>query len=206
MGLNTSALIKKLDKTSLDALQAGAGLCLSRTNPSVEIEHWLLKLADVADGDLAKIFRHFEVDPAPHPGGIDAGDRQIQDGSFADARVVDVDRRARTRSLARGVDPVPSRSNSLGRVIARVALGRQARRLIRESSRELAKVQPEPLWSNLLDVVKGSSEDAQIAGLAADGAVGTAGAGGSTAAGTASKTPSLDQFTINLTEAREGRD
>ena len=42
MGLDYGALIKKLNKTCLDALQAAAGLCLSRTNHSVEVEHGLL--------------------------------------------------------------------------------------------------------------------------------------------------------------------
>ena len=35
MGLDSGSLIKTLNKTCLDALQAAAGLCLSRTNPSV---------------------------------------------------------------------------------------------------------------------------------------------------------------------------
>src|SRR3954469_10506309 len=64
MGLDSGALIKKLNKTCLNALQAAAGLCLSRTNPSVEIEHWLSKLAEAPDTDLTRIFRHFEVEPA----------------------------------------------------------------------------------------------------------------------------------------------
>jgi type VI secretion system protein VasG len=38
MGLDSGALIKTLNKSCLDALQAAAGLCLSRTNASVEIE------------------------------------------------------------------------------------------------------------------------------------------------------------------------
>ena len=64
MGVDSGALIKTLNKTCLNALQAAAGLCLSRTNPSVEVEHWLLKLAEAPDTDLTRIFRHFEVDPA----------------------------------------------------------------------------------------------------------------------------------------------
>ena len=51
MGLDPGALIKKLDKTCLDGLHAAAGFCLSRTNPSVEIEHWLLKLLDTQNPD-----------------------------------------------------------------------------------------------------------------------------------------------------------
>ena len=52
MGLDSGALIKKLNKTCLDALEAAAGLCLSRTNSNVEIEHWLLKLLEAPDTDL----------------------------------------------------------------------------------------------------------------------------------------------------------
>src|SRR5437762_439104 len=62
MAIDSGALIKKLNKTSLDALQAAAGLCLSRTNHSVEIEHWLLKLVEAPNTDLTKILRHFEID------------------------------------------------------------------------------------------------------------------------------------------------
>ena len=57
MGLDSGSLIKKLNKTCLDALQGAAGLCLSRTNPSVEIEHWLLKLAEAPNTDLNRLFR-----------------------------------------------------------------------------------------------------------------------------------------------------
>ena len=38
MGLHDGAPIKKLNKTCLEALQAAAGLCLSRTNHSVEVD------------------------------------------------------------------------------------------------------------------------------------------------------------------------
>ena len=64
MGLDSGSLIKKLNKTCLDALQGAAGLCLSRTNPSVEIEHWLLKLAESPNTDLNRLFRAYEIDPA----------------------------------------------------------------------------------------------------------------------------------------------
>src|SRR3954454_15818265 len=64
MGLESGTLIKKLNKTCLNALQSAAGLCLSRTNPSVEIEHWLFKLAETPNTDLTRLFRQFEVDPS----------------------------------------------------------------------------------------------------------------------------------------------
>jgi len=64
MGPDSGALVKTLNKTCLSALQAASGLCLTRTNPSVEVEHWLLKLAEAPNTDLTRIFRQFEVDPS----------------------------------------------------------------------------------------------------------------------------------------------
>ena len=56
------SLVGKLNDTCRRGLEAAAGLCLSRTNYNVEVEHWLMKLADASDGDLAAIFRRYEVD------------------------------------------------------------------------------------------------------------------------------------------------
>ena len=60
--INLKSLVGKLNDTCRRALEAAAGLCLSRTNYNVEIEHWLLKLIEASDTDLAALFRHYEVD------------------------------------------------------------------------------------------------------------------------------------------------
>ena len=57
MGVDSGALIKTLNSTCVNALQAAAGLCLSRTNPSVEVEHWLVKLIEAPNTDLTRIFQ-----------------------------------------------------------------------------------------------------------------------------------------------------
>ncbi len=48
MGLNLKSLIGKLNDTARSALEAAAGLCLSRTHYDIEIEHYLMKLLDVS--------------------------------------------------------------------------------------------------------------------------------------------------------------
>ena len=63
-GIDLKALVGRLNDPCRRALEAAAGLTLARTNYNVEIEHWLLKLADAADGDVAEILRHYEVDRA----------------------------------------------------------------------------------------------------------------------------------------------
>src|SRR5688572_28951769 len=55
--VNLKTLVNKLNPICRRALEGAAGLCLSRTNYNVEIEHWLLKLLESADTDLAKILR-----------------------------------------------------------------------------------------------------------------------------------------------------
>src|SRR5262249_51332724 len=61
--VNLKNRVGKLNPTCRRALEAGAGLCLSRTNYNVEVEHWLLKLLEPADTDLARVLKHYGVDP-----------------------------------------------------------------------------------------------------------------------------------------------
>src|SRR5579872_99469 len=60
--VNLKELVGKLNDTCRRSLEAAAGLCLSRTNYNVEIEHWLLKLLEIANTDLASILAGFEID------------------------------------------------------------------------------------------------------------------------------------------------
>jgi type VI secretion system protein VasG len=62
MSVNLKSLIGRLNDTCRQALEGAAGLCLSRTNYDVEVEHLLLKLLEAPDTDLAKILRRFEID------------------------------------------------------------------------------------------------------------------------------------------------
>lgn len=62
MGPNLKSLIGKLNNQARSALEASAGLCLSRTHYDIEVEHFLMKLLDASDGDFGSISRHFEID------------------------------------------------------------------------------------------------------------------------------------------------
>ena len=60
--ISLKSLVGKLNETCRRTLEAAAGMCLSRTNYNVEIEHWLVKLIETPDTDLTAIFRRYEVD------------------------------------------------------------------------------------------------------------------------------------------------
>ena len=64
MTVNLKSLISKLDGTCRRAMEGAAGLCVSRTNYDVEIEHVLLKLTETSNTDVSRIWRHFGVETA----------------------------------------------------------------------------------------------------------------------------------------------
>ena len=59
--IDLKQLVGRLNDPCRRSLEAAAGMTLSRTNYNVEIEHWLLTLADRADGDIAAILRHYQI-------------------------------------------------------------------------------------------------------------------------------------------------
>ncbi len=202
MGLDTGSLIKTLNKTCLDALQGAAGLCLSRTNSTVEVEHWLLKLVESPDADLARLFRQFDVDPSRFQRDLTRAIEGFKTGND------------RTPSLSPQIDDLIREAWVLasvqfrqpkvrsGMLLMALRTDERLARLAREISPELAKITPEVLWADLLKIVGGSAEDAEAVG---DRAAVGGGADGPTAR-PGTKTPALDQFTVNLTErARAGQ-
>src|SRR5438128_8837684 len=64
MNVSLKSLIGKLNDTCRGALEAAAGLCLTRTHYDVDVEHLLLKLSEIADTDFQRILRHYGVEQA----------------------------------------------------------------------------------------------------------------------------------------------
>ena len=62
MALSREGLVAKLNATCRAGLEEAAKLCFARTHYEVDIEHYLLKLTEMSDVDVAAIYRHFEID------------------------------------------------------------------------------------------------------------------------------------------------
>jgi type VI secretion system protein VasG len=201
MGVDSAALIRTLNKTCLNTLQSAAGLCLSRTNPCVELEHWLVKLIEMPDTDLTRILRNFEVDTS----------RMLRDLTH----VIDGFRTGnqRTPTLSLKIDELiraawvtasiqyEARQVRSGTLLLALLDDDQLGRQARDCSREMSKIKTELLQPNLMKLVAGSSEDEGPA----DAKAGLAGQGTAQRPSAMTQTPALDQFTINLTErAKQG--
>ena len=57
-----SPLLRRLNQHCAQALEDAVGLCETRAHPDIEIEHWLIKLLELGDGDLIAILRRYEID------------------------------------------------------------------------------------------------------------------------------------------------
>src|SRR3989441_6294417 len=200
MNVSLKALIGKVNDACRTALEGAAGLCLTRTHYDVDVEHFLVKLIEPADGDIARILRHYGVDQARLSRDLTRALDRLKTGnartpSLAPRILRWIQEAWTLASIEFGASLVRS-----GHLLATFVSDDDLARLGREISPEFQKVGPEDLRKRLGDLIAGSSEDTREArGASATGAA--ASEEGRPVAGTAA----LDQFTIDVTDrARKG--
>src|SRR4030095_9183648 len=199
MNLNLKALVGKLHDTGRKALEGAAGLCLTRTHYDIDIEHLLIKLMEEDDTDIEKIFRHYAVDQARLNRDLTRALDRFKTGN---ARTPALSPRIpRVITEACNVASVDFNANKIRSGHSRWPLRADEKlgRLARETSAELQKISVEELHKNFFDLVADTAEDdIPSADSTVDGA--EPNLRGPT------KTPALDQFTIDLTDrARKGQ-
>lgn len=200
MNVNLKSLINRLNDPCRNALEAAAGLCLSRTNYDVDLEHFLLKLSEAPDTDLARILRHYEVSTTHFARDLTRALDKLRTGN---ARTPALSPRLpaliQDAWLIASVDYGAPKVRS-GHVLLALLTNEDHARLVREITSELKSVSPEGLHKNLADITAGSAEDrdaGMMAPTAEDGSAPAVGGG---------KTQALDQFTVDLTaKARAGK-
>ena len=202
MKVNLKGLIGRLNDTCRSALEGAAGLCLSRTNYDVEIEHLLLKLMEVADTDLARVLRQYEIDSSHLSKDITrALDRLKTVNSRTPALSPRIPQLVEDAWLLASVDFGASKIRS-GHLILALLANEDLARLAREISKEFANVSVESLRKNLSEITAGTAEDKAAVALGAPSAGAAAGGEAGAAGG---KTQALDQYTVDLTaKARKG--
>jgi type VI secretion system protein VasG len=196
MTVNLRGLIGKLNAPTRNALEAAAGLCLSRTHYDVEIEHFLTKALDASDGDLAFILKHYGVNRSRLAADLTKSLDKLKSGN------------ARTPALSPTLAKMLSEAWLLGSVdygdaqirtghaILALATNDELRRLVVDVSREFDKIAGETLRKDFTTIVAESAEEAAAAAAPPTPGQPRAAAG---------KTPNLDSYTYNLTErAKQG--
>ncbi|HEX4166326.1 MAG TPA: Clp protease N-terminal domain-containing protein, partial [Bryobacteraceae bacterium] len=191
MHVNLKSLIGRLDESARKALEAAAGLCLSRTHYDVEIEHFLLKLLDQPSGDFADLLSHFEIDRARLTDNLTRTLDRLKTGN---ARTPAISPSlSRMLSTAWTIASLDFESNviSPGHTLLALLLSDDLARILREISPDVAGISSEELRKIIPVPSRNSSRQN--------------GAGSKASAPGSGKTPNLDQYTVNLTErARQG--
>jgi len=172
-----------------------------RGNPKVELEHWLLQLANEQNSDFQKILTHYSVDFSKLASDLTTALSRLSRGSTALAgfglpvREI-VEQGWIYASLLYKQGSVRSshllvgcfRNNSLETTLYGL-------------SNEFRKIDANDLGEKLLEITAGSSEDGGSAPVMPQGDGGS----GDVPAGAPGATQALEQFTVDLTaEARDG--
>ncbi len=201
MNVNLKSLVSKLNPETRSALEAAAGLCLSRTNYDVEIEHYLLKILDRMDGDAASILRHFGVDRSRLANDITKSMDKLKTGNARNPTLSpSLIRMLSEAWLLSSIDLQDSEVRT-GHTLLALAGNDELKRMMGDMSKEFAKIQAEALRKDFDKAVAESTEmtsSAAAAGGSAEGGGGARKPGG--------KTPNLDAYTVDLTQrAKDGK-
>src|SRR6516165_2953970 len=199
MGLNLKSLIGKLNDTTRSPLEAAAGLCLSRTHYDIEIEHYLMKLLDVTDCDFGHIAQHFSIDRSRLSAELTRSLDRLKSGNARTPALSPTILKMFTEAWTIGSIDYNARRIRTGFTILALLSDDDLSRLMRDVSREFQKIQADTLRKDFLSIVAGSPEEEVAAAMEVAGEPGVRRAADG-------KTPKLDQYTSNLTEAaKQGR-
>jgi type VI secretion system protein VasG len=201
--IDLRSLVARLNDHCRRTLESAAGLTLSRSHYNVEIEHWLLRLTDGADTDVAAVLRHYEVDPGRLTTDLTrALDRMKTGNARAPALSPEVVELGKQAWLLASIEHGATRVRS-GHLLWALLADETLQRRAREISGQLLRISPDMLKRDLAAITSGSSEAAG-AGTLDHASASTAEPGD--AAPRQGMGAALDQFTIDLTaRARAGK-
>lgn len=194
INIDLKSLVVKLNEPCRNALEGAAGLCLSRTHYNVEIEHWLLKLLEIADSDILAVLEKFDINLGNLVRHLNRELDAIKTGnSRAPALSPTIVDLAKNAWILASVEYGHNKITS-AHILAALLLDEGLRRATEATNGELKKIIPESLREVVRGIIGTTGESKQA------GKSDAAGDDSATFAAP-SKTPSLDKFTVNLTEA-----
>jgi type VI secretion system protein VasG len=204
--IDLKLLVGRLGDQTRRALEAAAGLTLSRTHYNVEIEHWLLQLAGDAGSDVSAILRHYEIDAGRLQTDLNrALDRMKTGNGRAPGLSPDIVELAKQAWLLASIEHGLARAQSghlLWALLADETLAPRAR----EASSQLLKIPADQLRRDFRAITANTTETAAAITAAEGAPAGADGGAGGQGAPAGPGGAALDQFTIDLTaRARAGK-
>lgn len=199
--IDLKSLVGKLNDTTRKALEAAAGLCLSRTHYNVEIEHWFLKLLETPNSDLQAIVQKYNLNLGKIIQDFNRELDRLKSGNTRppalSTSVVDIAKNAwMLASVEYGHPQVTS-----AHLLTALLLDENLRRSSEATAGELKRIAPESLHDVVLGIVGTTAESHNLTAAAT-----ASGSNNAATSGTPTNTPALDKFTVNLTaDAKSGK-
>ena len=161
--MDLRALVDRLDAPCREALEAAAGLTLSRTHYNVEIEHWLIKLMEPPRGDIARILDRFAVDRGRLEAELDRSLDAMKTGNGrAPSLSPSLVKLIRESWLLAGLEHGAGKVRA-GYVLAALLSSDDLAPMAREASRQLQLIAPAALMEALPDILA-KADDGEAAG------------------------------------------
>src|SRR5215216_6243493 len=196
MNVNLKSLVGRLNDVTRNALEGAAGLCLSRTNYDVEIEHILAKLLEQDDTDLHSICKHYEVNIDRLTKDVSVALDRLKSGNSRTPGLSDrIPRWFQDAWLLASVDFGAARVRS-GHLVLALLSNESYARIAREISKEFSHISVESLQTKLPEITADSAEARDAVALGETSATSD---GAPVASGVPGKTKALDQYTEDLT-------
>ncbi|MBE7181536.1 MAG: type VI secretion system ATPase TssH, partial [Terriglobus roseus] len=208
MPLNLKSLIGKLNGPTRRAMEAAAGLCMSRTHYDIEIEHYLLKLLDSPDTDVPLILKQYGIDQSRLQAELTRSLDHLKTGNARSPAFSPMLLKMFSEAWSIGSIDYDAAEIRTGFTLLALLSNDELARATRDISKELQKIPVEGLRQDFSAIVSFSGEEQAslkqpVKGDSA-GAASTANAEGGPKVPT--KTPHLDQYTVNLTaNAKAGK-
>ena len=192
--LDLKSLIGKLNQPCRSALEAAAGLCLSRTHYDVDLEHVFLKFCETNSVDVTRILQHFKINTARLQQDLVRSLDRLKTGN------------GRTPALSPRIPEMMQEAWALasinfsaeqirsGHLLLALLSSANLARMAKEISSEFSLISTETLQARFFEIVAGSEEEhAESPGHIGEQSSAKTG------------TPALQQFTIDLTaQAQKG--
>ncbi len=194
-------LFDRLNPLCNHTLELAIATCVKRTNYNVEMEHWLSMLVDSGDSDFVRILESFEVDMTKVKTDLTKNLDRLKTGNAkSPALSPDVVELATDAWTIATINYSAGQIRS-GHLIIALLSSESLKRAAVTASREFDKISVESLRKNIVEMCADTLEDREATNLVSAAAEPPA------ADGTRRRnTPSLDQFTIDLTaRARDGK-
>lgn len=201
--VDNEKLFARLSRLSRQALANATGLCVVRTNFNVELEHWLIALADAQDTDWMRILEAYDVKFDRMKTDLVKALDRLKTGNTNSPRlspdIIDLATEAwSVASINYGAAQIRS-----GHLMLTMLSNRGLKQSAMSICTEFDKINVDALAKTVVEVCADSAEDRDSTNL-----IGSSSAAARPAAGgaRAQSTPALDQFTIDLTaRARSGK-